>query len=77
MKTPRDKTYLQYLSLGVEIAAGLSIPILAGYWADRTWDTLPWLTFLGILIGVATMLVIMIRVARDVSGDKGNDKNQS
>ena len=68
MKEFGNRQYLQYLSLGVEIAAGLSIPILVGYWIDRSWDTLPWFTFLGIITGVATMLVIMIRVARDVSG---------
>jgi len=67
-----ENHYLQYLSLGVEIAAGLSIPILAGYWIDRSWDTLPWFTFLGILIGVAIMLIIMIRTARDVSAKNGD-----
>jgi len=72
VKGPENRQYIQYLSLGVEIAAGLSIPILAGYWIDRNWDTMPWFTFLGILIGVATMLIIMIRVARDVSGKKGD-----
>ncbi|CAN5177478.1 hypothetical protein BH23BAC3_BH23BAC3_27360 [soil metagenome] len=72
MKGPENRQYIQYLSLGVEIAAGLSIPILAGYWIDRSWDTMPWFTFLGILTGVATMLIIMIRVARDVSGKKGD-----
>ncbi len=71
MKDPGNRQYIQYISLGVEIAAGLSIPILAGYWIDRRWDTMPWFTFLGILIGIATMLLIMIRVARDVSGNKG------
>jgi len=69
---PGDNSYLQYLSLGVEIAAGLSIPILAGYWIDRSWDTLPWFTFLGVLIGVAIMLIIMIRTARDVSSNNGD-----
>lgn len=71
MKGPENRQYIQYVSLGVEIAAALSIPILAGYWIDRRWDTMPWFTFLGILIGVATMLIIMIRVARNVSGKKG------
>jgi F0F1-type ATP synthase assembly protein I len=69
---PGDNSYFQYLSLGVEIAAGLSIPILAGYWIDRSWDTLPWFTFLGILTGVAIMLIIMIRTARDVSAKNGD-----
>ncbi len=75
MKGSGNRQYLQYLSLGVEIAAGLSLPILAGYWIDRSWDTMPWFTFLGILIGVATMLIIMIRVARDVSGKDGEERN--
>jgi len=66
--------YFQYLSLGIEIAAGLSVPILTGYWADRHWDTLPWFTFLGIIIGVATMITIMVRVAKDVSRKDSDDK---
>lgn len=69
MKDSDDRRYLQYLSLGVEIAAGLSIPILVGYWIDSSWETMPWFTFLGIIMGVSTMLMIMIRVARDVSGN--------
>lgn len=72
VKKSEDRKNLQYISLGVEIAAGLSIPILAGYWADRRFNTMPWLTFSGILIGVAITIVIMIRLARDVSGKNGD-----
>lgn len=72
MKGSENRQHFKYLSVGVEIAAGLSIPILTGYLIDRSWDTMPWFTILGILLGVATMLIIMISVARDVSGKNGD-----
>ncbi|MFO7847261.1 MAG: AtpZ/AtpI family protein [Balneolaceae bacterium] len=56
---------LKYVSLGIEIAAGLGVPIIAGVWIDKTFETLPWFTFSGILLGVATTILILVRLAKD------------
>lgn len=60
-----DGNNLKYLSLGIEIAAGLSVPIAVGFWIDRTWATMPWFTFAGIILGVSTTILIMVRLAKD------------
>lgn len=70
------KKYIRYLSLGIEIAAGLSIPILLGFWLDLRWDTLPWLTLLGILLGIGSFASTIIRLNRDLTKDDKESKEQ-
>lgn len=65
MTTSGEKNNLKYLSLGIEIAAGLGVPIAIGFWIDKTWMTLPWFTFAGILLGVATTIMLMVRLANN------------
>lgn len=65
IKDPKNRKYLEYASLGVEIAASFSIPIIVGYWLDERYQTSPWLLLFGILIGMVLMLAIFVRIARD------------
>jgi F0F1-type ATP synthase assembly protein I len=62
---PEVKKYLKYLSLGVEIAAGLCVPILLGLWIDSVWETEPWFLIAGVLIGIATLFGIIFRVVKN------------
>lgn len=71
MNKPGNRDYLKYISLGSEIAVGLCLPILAGYWLDYSLQTLPWFTLLGIMIGIMVMIAIVIRLYKDLSrGDE-------
>lgn len=63
----RDSDYLQYLSLGGEIAIGISVPIFAGFWLDRQWGTEPWLLLLGIAAGVAWMVMVAFRLIKNMN----------
>lgn len=54
---------LKYISLGVEIATGLGVPIGIGFWIDNEWNTLPWFTFAGIILGVSITILLLIRLA--------------
>jgi F0F1-type ATP synthase assembly protein I len=56
---------LKYLSLGIEIASGLGIPIAIGFWIDKTWQTMPWFTFSGIILGVTVTILVMVRLANN------------
>jgi len=69
LKEPNGRGYLKYLSLGVEIAAGLSVPLFIGYRMDLRWGTSPWLLLLGALTGIAILAGIIIRIARNTNGD--------
>jgi F0F1-type ATP synthase assembly protein I len=55
----------KYLSLGIEIAAGLGIPIGIGFWVDSAWETMPWFTFAGIILGVSVTIMVMVRLAKN------------
>ncbi len=58
----------KYLSLGLEITVGLSLPVFIGYRLDLRWGTSPWLLLLGALAGFVILAGIMIRIARDSNG---------
>lgn len=61
---------LKYLSLGSEIAVGLSAPILIGYWIDESAGTSPLFTLLGIALGLFILIYMLVRLSSDLS-----DKN--
>ncbi len=69
LKGTESRDYLQYLSLGAEIAAGLSIPILIGYYLDTRLDTSPWFLLLGALLGIGVLILTSIRLARKLGQD--------
>lgn len=55
-------TYAPYFSLGLEIAVGISIPILAGYWLDEYFGLSPWLLLTGCLVGIISVFAIIFRL---------------
>ena len=65
------ENYLKYLSLGTEIAVGLSAPIIAGYWIDEYASSSPLFLLLGIAVGITIMIVMLIRLSSDL-----NNKNE-
>jgi len=65
-KDPVHKKYLEYIGLGAEIAVALSVPILAGYWADTFFETSPILLLAGIGVGIVMMLGIFSKVIRNM-----------
>ncbi|MEX0609965.1 MAG: AtpZ/AtpI family protein [Balneolaceae bacterium] len=66
------KKYAEYLGLGVEIAASISVPVFGGYFADVYFNTFPWLTLAGIALGVVLFIFTIIRIT-----NKLNSKDDS
>lgn len=66
---PRFKKYLEYLSLGGEIAVSFSAPILIGYFLDVRFETSPWGVLSGVAIGMILMIGMFIRLIKNV-GEK-------
>lgn len=62
-----SRDYLRYLSLGVEIAGTLAIPIGIGFWIDSFWDTSPWFLLSGAIIGVLLFFGLLLRLSRSQS----------
>lgn len=65
-----DKSYLEYLSLGLEIAVGLFAPILIGLWLDLKWDLTPWLTLSGVVVGMLIFAGTLSRLIRKFNRKK-------
>lgn len=61
----KNRKYLEYAGLGVEIAASFAVPILVGYWMDEKFQTSPWFLITGIFLGIILMIAIFIKIARD------------
>lgn len=71
LKKSGNRDYLKYISLGSEIAVGLCLPILGGYWLDSSFQTLPLFTLLGVMIGIMIMIAIVIRLYKELNrGDE-------
>ncbi|MFO8030439.1 MAG: AtpZ/AtpI family protein [Cyclonatronaceae bacterium] len=77
--------YGEYIALGTHIAASMIIPVVIGIYVDKRWETSPWGVIIGALMGFASMISIVIKLAaktgknqymekkKTESGD-GNDK---
>lgn len=66
---PRFKKYLEYMSLGGEIAVSFSVPILIGYFLDEQFGTSPWGVLGGVALGMTLMIGMFIRLIKNV-GEK-------
>ncbi len=77
-----DKSTLRALAimsqLGLSIAVPLGLGILLGVWLDSQFHTNPWLTLVGIALGMVVAVVTMAQLLRfqrdpeDVARDRAN-----
>ncbi|MBN2732997.1 MAG: AtpZ/AtpI family protein [Balneolaceae bacterium] len=54
--------YASYLSLGLEIAVGISFPIFLGYWLDGYFELSPWLLLAGCVVGMVNVFLIIFKL---------------
>lgn len=59
-KKPTD--YVEFLSLGGEIAAGILVPIFIGYWLDNYFETSPWLLLVGCIVGIVNIFILIFQL---------------
>jgi hypothetical protein len=66
-------------TIGLEFA----LPAFVGFGLDRWWDTSPWMTLVGAILGVATGMTHVLRLASSLqapggtrarAADRGEDK---
>lgn len=60
---PNLAEYREYLGLGIQIAASLLFPLLAGIWLDNKFELHPWLTVAGALFGIVSVFAIIFKIA--------------
>lgn len=53
-----------YLGLGLEMGLTVAGMTWLGFYLDQRWGTAPWLLLTGGLLGAASALALMIRIAK-------------
>ncbi len=54
------------ISMGWQLAVAVLVPLLGGNLIDRSLGTLPWFTLLGMILGMAGMIVVVRHALKDV-----------
>ena len=49
------------LGLGLQLGVSVTLAFFAGRWADARWGTTPWLMFLGVAVGFAAGIYLIVR----------------
>lgn len=71
---PNLAPYGEYLGLGIQIAASMVLPLLAGLWLDSRLDTSPWFTLSGAIFGILSIFGIILKIA--ITANKRSDKER-
>ena len=68
MVTPRPSGYWRTVgelgTLGLSFVMALVIGTAAGIWVDRTFDSNPWGTLIGFVLGFAAAVLNVVRITR-------------
>lgn len=59
-----------YLGLGLQIAASFAFFVFLGYWADGKLGTTPLMLLLGVAVGMAGMVLVLMKVLRRANQKK-------
>jgi ATP synthase protein I len=70
------RTFARLGSVGIELAVATIIGLAGGHWLDGKLGTGPWLTLVGLLVGVAAGFKNLIETARKAQreGDRRDQK---
>ena len=52
---------LRFSAAGIEFVVAFCVPLLAGRWADGRYGTHPWLTLVGLVVGLAAAIYGLVR----------------
>ena len=55
---------VSYSYVGIFFGVAVCLGLFAGRWADHRWHTEPWLTLVGVLIGVASGFRELYRLSK-------------
>lgn len=72
------RDHVTVTTLGLEFACAVGVSTAAGYWADKRWGCVPWLTVTGVLAGFALGMYILVKEAKRLSREADRikeDKN--
>jgi ATP synthase protein I len=58
---------ITYSSIGIQIGLTIGIGIIGGVYGDKWLGTSPWLTLLGLLIGVVSGFTRLYQIGKELS----------
>ncbi|HLK89660.1 MAG TPA: AtpZ/AtpI family protein [Polyangia bacterium] len=61
-------------AVGIEIAVAIGIGYLGGNYLDHKLGTHPWLSYVGLAIGIGAAVKALVRVTRAYKRDQGGDQ---
>ena len=71
MKTFPKKTLLGkvlvYSSLGIQVGFAIGLSIIAGVYLDQWLKTGPWLTIMGLVVGVISGFMRLFQIGKELS----------
>lgn len=75
MNDRKNGLVLRLLGIGWYVAICIAGGAFGGFWLDRWLDTGPWLTVVGVLLGVMVAVVgmytMLLKLLESTRGDKG------
>ena len=60
-KPDQDVNWGRYLGIGLEMAIGVILGLLIGRWLDRRFAWEPWGTLIGVMLGMAGGMYLLIK----------------
>lgn len=66
----RNRLGARWSSVGIQMVISVLIGLFGGQWLDRTFETDPWLTLAGVLLGATAAFVDMYRLAKTSVDDR-------
>jgi ATP synthase protein I len=71
------KQFARLASVGIELVISTVLGMLGGRWLDSKLSTEPWLTLVGLLLGVVAGFRSLIQAARKASQASQEQQNES
>lgn len=62
----------RYGTAGIEFALCFALPVGAGMWVDARWETGPWLTLAGGVVGFAAGVYRLVQITRELRENKSD-----
>jgi F0F1-type ATP synthase assembly protein I len=64
-----ESPFSKLATVGLEIGAGAGLGAVVGIWVDRKWNCGPWGTVIGVCLGIASGMYLLIKEAIKSSRD--------
>jgi ATP synthase protein I len=64
------KALAELSSIGMTLVLATVIGLAGGYWLDRWLGTAPWLTLIGLCLGIAAGFVSLVRTVRSAGRER-------